>query len=155
MEHLPKNALKVFRAYLVIIFAGCSLIAVTAVFTGFLRGVYGVWAELALFGVFCVSYFYFAKKYYENYRYSLNCQRIKVKKGFLFTLCYTVPLNSVMYVDIFENPLQRRYSLCTAGIVCPGAGRILISQIEYTEAERIRQYFGRVKSLGGKVEAED
>ncbi len=138
MERLPPRAATVFRGYLVLIYSVyCALIVLLSV-TGFLPCAFSAFFSVAGFWVFCVFYFSLIKKYVASWGYSIAKGSITVEKGYCLTSVKTIPIDGISHADIFENPLQKRFSLCTLGIFCPGLGVVRIPQLRRLRGMEIR-----------------
>lgn len=139
MKKLPRQAKTVFRIYIIII---SFLIFAFLFFLFFFKllpiGIL-IAFTVAVFGLFCVCYFFLAEKYYESCKYSCSCKEITVIKGYLLKRKITVLKEKVLFVQIYSNPLQNYFSLCSVGVFCAGTGRILISQINRCDGEKIKE----------------
>lgn len=139
MKNLPSAAETVFCVYLVLLyFAYTGLFFLVFIF-GFINLLVFIVVEVFGLLVYCVFDFVLLKKYYKSYKYSCSVRGISVMKGYLLKRKITVLKDKVLYTEIYSNPLQRHFSLCSLGIFCAGTGRVLLSQIYGIDAIRIRE----------------
>ncbi len=139
MKNLPPNAETVFCVYLVILYFAYTVLFFIVFIWGFINLILYIIIEVFGLLVYCVFDFVLLKKYYKSYKYSCSVRGVSIMKGYLLKRKITVLKDKVLYAEIYSNPLQRHFSLCSLGIFCAGTGRVLLSQIYSLEAIRIRE----------------
>lgn len=141
MKGLPPSAKKVFGAYIILLFLFADLIILGLFLFRLINGYAFSFLLFLGFGLFCAFYFYLVPKYYYGYEYSCTSGGLTINKGFLLRRQITLLKEKVSYAEIYSNPLQKRFFICSVGFFCPGTGRVLLSQIDLTEAEKIKELF--------------
>lgn len=139
MKSLPIYALKVFRAYIIILFILADMLFLFLFLLKLISLIILILLMLAGFCSFFILYFFLIQKYYNGYKYHCSCNGLSIAKGYLLKRKITVLKEKVIYTEIYSNPLQKHFSLCSIGVFCSGTGRILLSQINLSEAERIKE----------------
>lgn len=139
MKNLPSSAETIFCVYLVLLYFAYTGLFFLVFILGFINLI--VYIIIEVFGllVYCAFNFILLKKYYKGYKYSCSVKGVSIMKGYLLKRKITVLKDKVLYTEIYSNPLQRHFSLCSLGIFCAGTGKVLLSQIYSIDAIRIRE----------------
>lgn len=142
-QQLPPQALKL-RVIGWGIFQGILLLALIGfwVFSGM------KWWSLPAFPVWGIqaAFFYWMmhKRFYRE-AYAIREKDLIHVKGYLQRSQLTVPYSRVQHVEIKQGPIARSLGLGSISVYTAGSsgGSLGISDIEFTEAERIKQFIGQ------------
>lgn len=139
MKNLPPSAETVFCVYLVLLYFAYTVLFFLVFILGFINLL--VYIIIEVFGllIYSILNFLLLKKYYKGYKYNCTPRGVSIMKGYLLKRKITVLKDKVLYTEIYSNPLQRHFSLCSLGIFCAGTGKVLLSQIYSLDAVRIRE----------------
>lgn len=139
MKNLPPSAETVFCVYLVLLYFLYTVLFFLVFILGFINLLIYIITQVFGLLIYSILNFVFLKKYYKGYKYSCSQRGVSVMKGYLLKRKITVLKEKVLYTEIYSNPLQRHFSLCSLGVFCAGTGRVLLSQIYSIDAIRIRE----------------
>jgi membrane protein YdbS with pleckstrin-like domain len=97
------------------------------------------WAGQALY------FFWMARRRFYREGYAVREKDIIHTRGYWVRTQLTVPYNRVQHVEIEQGPLARALGLGSISVYTAGdsGGDLSISGIEYTEAERIKQFIAQ------------
>jgi membrane protein YdbS with pleckstrin-like domain len=103
------------------------------------------WWEIVILAAWMLqaAFFYrmLHKRFYRE-AYAVREKDMIHAKGYWFRRQMTVPYNRVQHVEIRQGPIARSLGLGSISVYTAGTegGHLVISDIEFTEAERIKQF---------------
>lgn len=142
-QQLPPRALQlriigwgIFQGILFLILAGYWL----------LNGLKG-WGlpALGVWGLQAAYFYWMTHKRFYREAYAIREKDLIHVKGYWQRTQLTVPYNRVQHVEIKQGPIARSLGLGSISVYTAGAsgGRLGISDIEFAEAERIKQFIAQ------------
>lgn len=83
------------------------------------------WSLVSLIGILLIPFWivigwFFAKRYYNSLECTLTTKTIEIKKGVMFRVEKTIPLDRIQDLTLREGPLLRALKLCMIDIETAG-----------------------------------
>jgi hypothetical protein len=141
MKPLERDYLRIIRwigLAVCVIFA-----AVWSVVLGVYFSVQWYWGALAwvlLLALFFLILNAYLKRWYQNYSYQLNDEKLAIKRGVFWRHHISVPVSRVQHVDVNSGPLDRRYHLAKLVVNTAGThyAQTSLPGLSLTEAHALR-----------------
>jgi len=142
-QKLPPQALKL-RIIGWAIFQGILLLALAG-FWVFVGMKWWILPAFPVWGIQAAFFFWMTHKRFYREAYAIREKDLIHVKGYLHRSQLTVPYSRVQHVEIKQGPIARSLGLGSISVYTAGTsgGYLVISDIEFSEAERIKQFIAQ------------